>query len=213
LLLVIPASGDKAPLILEKVVQNQDFFSEPWVLHEYEDYMLYDVKRLDDGRIGVVFLAPSGMEYRCVYDVETLSAVYMDVAVRKKAQREAMLRESVRVADAIKIAKSCAARTSGTLHLNYSIRGKDSLAWKPIRVWDDGVKTYLQLKKGTTKAAKKGSEHPALTVYEGKEKKGVMTEYRVKTDMYVADRLFLRAELSIGEKSRERVVITRLSGK
>jgi P-type conjugative transfer protein TrbG len=37
------------------------------------------------------------------------------------------------------------------LHLDYEIRCKDSLRWKPLRVWDDGVKTFIQFKKGATR--------------------------------------------------------------
>ena len=209
LLLALPVSGDKAPPVLAKIAQNRDFFSEPWVFHEYEDYLLYDVNQMDNGRIGIVFLSPSGWEYQGVYDTETLENVYLDVKIRKKGEREAMMRESVRIADVIKLAKSCVALSSN-LHLNYRVLGKDSLPWKPIRVWDDGVKTYLQLKKGTTKAMKKNT-HPTLVIYEGKEKKEV-TEYRLKTDLYVVDRLFFKAELVI-EGNRNRVTITRLSEK
>ena len=48
------------------------------------------------------------------------------------------------------------------LHLDYEIRGSDRLRWKPQRVWDDGVKTYIQFKKGSTR---KSVEAPILVVY------------------------------------------------
>ena len=43
------------------------------------------------------------------------------------------------------------------LHLSYEIRGKDTLRWKPVRVWDDGVKTYIQFKPGSVKKSKPSS--------------------------------------------------------
>jgi type IV secretion system protein VirB9 len=49
------------------------------------------------------------------------------------------------------------------LHLDYEIRGKNSLRWKPVRVWDDGVKTYIRFRKG---AAKKSVEAPVLVIFE-----------------------------------------------
>jgi type IV secretion system protein VirB9 len=95
------------------------------------------------------------------------------------------------------------------LHLDYEIRGKDSLRWKPIRVWDDGVKTFIQFKKGS---AKKSVDAPVLLAYE--HKKEVIVNYRVAEDMYVADRVMDKAALIVGTgANQDRVVITRKSGK
>jgi type IV secretion system protein VirB9 len=95
------------------------------------------------------------------------------------------------------------------LHLDYEIRGKDSLRWKPVRVWDDGVKTYIQFKKGS---AVKSVEAPVLVVYE--HKKEVLVNYRAASDMYIVDRVFDKAALIAGTGSaQDRVVITRFKGK
>jgi type IV secretion system protein VirB9 len=95
------------------------------------------------------------------------------------------------------------------IYLDYEIRGKDSLRWKPVRVWDDGVKTYIQFKKGS---AVKSVEAPVLVVYE--HKKEVLVNYRAAPDMYVVDRVFDKAALIAGTGSaQDRVVITRLKGK
>jgi type IV secretion system protein VirB9 len=92
------------------------------------------------------------------------------------------------------------------LHLEYEIKGSDSLRWKPIRVWDDGVKTYIQFKKGSTK---KSVEAPILVIYE--HKKEVLVNYRAANDMYIVDRVFDKAALIAGTGARQdRVVITRL---
>jgi type IV secretion system protein VirB9 len=91
------------------------------------------------------------------------------------------------------------------LHLNYEIRGKASLRWKPVRVWDDGVKTFIQFKKGSTK---KSVEAPILLAYE--HKKEVLVNYRVAEDMYIADRVMGKAALIAGTGAhQDRVVITR----
>jgi type IV secretion system protein VirB9 len=95
------------------------------------------------------------------------------------------------------------------LHLDYEIRGKDSLRWKPVRVWDDGVKTFIQFKKGS---AKKSVDAPVLLAYE--HKKEVIVNYRVAEDMYVADRVMDKAALIVGTgANQDRVVITRLREK
>jgi type IV secretion system protein VirB9 len=95
------------------------------------------------------------------------------------------------------------------LHLEYQIRGSDSLKWKPVRVWDDGVKTYIQFRKGATK---KSIEAPVFVVYE--HKKEAIANYRAANDMYIVDRIFDKAALIAGTGARQdRVVITRLKGK
>jgi type IV secretion system protein VirB9 len=95
------------------------------------------------------------------------------------------------------------------LHLDYEIRGKDSLRWKPVRVWDDGVKTYIQFRKGS---AVKSVEAPVLVVYE--HKKEVLVNYRAARDMYVVDRVFDKAALIVGTGSaQDRVVITRFGSR
>ena len=92
------------------------------------------------------------------------------------------------------------------LHLSYEIRGKDDLRWKPVRVWDDGVKTYIQFPKGATA---KSVEAPVFVVFE--HKKEVLVNYRAKNDMYVVDRVFDKGALIVGTGShQDRVVITRL---
>jgi type IV secretion system protein VirB9 len=95
------------------------------------------------------------------------------------------------------------------LHLDYEIRGKDSLRWKPVRVWDDGVKTYIRFKPGSVK---RSVEAPVLVVFE--HKKEVLVNYRAAEDMYVVDRVFDVGALIVGTGARQdRVVIKRLKGK
>jgi type IV secretion system protein VirB9 len=95
------------------------------------------------------------------------------------------------------------------LHLDYEIRGKDTLRWKPVRVWDDGVKTYIQFRKGS---ALKSVEAPVLVVFE--RKKEVLVNYRTAADMYIVDKVFDSGALIAGTGSaRDRVVIKRLRKK
>ena len=111
MLLAVPAFGEEKaalPLIVEGVVHNRDFFSRPWVLWGYENCFLHDVNRLNNERIGVVLISPSGFEIRLVYDVNTLDAIYREMLIPEKSKREAMRRESISVADAVKLANRAA---------------------------------------------------------------------------------------------------------
>ena len=109
LLSVIPAFGEQKadlPSVVQGIVQNRDFFTRPWILQGFEDYFLYEVNRIDNERIGVVLICTLGFEVRAVYDVNTLDVLFLDTILPEKSRREAMRRESVSVADAVKLAKS-----------------------------------------------------------------------------------------------------------
>ena len=91
------------------------------------------------------------------------------------------------------------------LHFNYEIRGKDDIRWKPIRVWDDGVKTYIQFPSQSTI---KSIEAPVFVVFEGKRE--LLVNYRVVRDMFIVDKVFKKAGLIAGTGAQQtRVVITR----
>ena len=90
-----------------------------------------------------------------------------------------------------------------SLNFEYRIKSKDEKA-KPIRVFDDGRKTYLQISRDTERR-----EAPVLVVI-GRDGKQEMVNYRVKGDMYIVDRLFDRAQLVLGTgKKAEKVEIIR----
>lgn len=87
------------------------------------------------------------------------------------------------------------------LNFGYKISDK-RYPWKPTMVFDDGLKTYIQMP-----AEMKSSEAPALFIKEGKEL--MLVNYRVKNNYYIVDRLFDEAELRCGTK--EVVVIKNVS--
>jgi P-type conjugative transfer protein TrbG len=88
------------------------------------------------------------------------------------------------------------------VYWDYAIKGGDPSV-RPIRVLDDGVKTYIQMPVATQR-----TEAPVLVV-EGPDG-GEMVNYRVKGDVYVVDRLFNRAALIVGAgKHVKKVQITR----
>jgi type IV secretion system protein VirB9 len=95
------------------------------------------------------------------------------------------------------------------LYWDYQIKGGDPTI-RPVRVLDDGIKTYIQMPLATQR-----TEAPVLVVQgpDGSE----MVNYRVKDDpqnketlTYIVDRLFNRAALVVGAgKHARKVEITR----
>ncbi|MCX8657360.1 P-type conjugative transfer protein TrbG [Gilliamella sp. B2894] len=96
----------------------------------------------------------------------------------------------------------------GNLNFNYSISG--SAPWKPIRVYNDGVKTIIQMP-----SSMKNKEAPTLLVI--RQNKGlfskdesVMVNYRLQGDRYIVDSIFDMAILITGVGSNQtKVTITK----
>jgi len=96
----------------------------------------------------------------------------------------------------------------GDLSFDYTING--SAPWKPLRVYNDGRKTILQLP-----ASMSQTEAPALLVVRKdgglfKASETVMVNYRVQGDRYIVDTVFDKAILVAGVGNKQtRVTITR----
>lgn len=79
------------------------------------------------------------------------------------------------------------------LNFNYTISG-DSYSWKPIRVFDDGQKSFIQMPHEM-----RVSDAPALFLLED-DSEPLLVNYRVKGDYYILDRIFDEAEMRVGTK-------------
>ncbi|MBU5612653.1 P-type conjugative transfer protein TrbG [Geomonas azotofigens] len=96
----------------------------------------------------------------------------------------------------------------GNLNFDYEITG--SAAWKPIRVYNDGAKTIIEMPPAMAK-----TEAPTLLVVrkEGgffKEDETVMVNYRVQGNRYIVDTVFEKAILITGVGTgQDRVTITK----
>ncbi|SEQ93218.1 type IV secretion system protein VirB9 [Azotobacter beijerinckii] len=96
----------------------------------------------------------------------------------------------------------------GNLSFNYSISG--STSWKPVRVYNDGVKTIIEMPKTMTQ-----TEAPTLLVVRKdggwfKDDETVMVNYRVQSNRFIVDTIFDKAILIAGVgKSQDRVTIQR----
>lgn len=96
----------------------------------------------------------------------------------------------------------------GDLHFKYDLSG--SAPWKPVRVYNDGVKTIIQMPSAMAQ-----TEAPALLVVRKEggwfvDDETVMVNYRVHGDRYIVDTVFDKAILIAGVgRGQDRVTITR----
>lgn len=117
--------------------------------------------------------------------------------------------DEAREAQAAKAADARGVVASGLavdqLHFDYDIRPIRSKSpnWQPLRVFDDGLKTYIQFPTNLG-----ASEAPPLFII-GPDKQAQLVNYRYLNGYYVVDRLIDVAELRLGEKRQTVVRITR----
>lgn len=90
------------------------------------------------------------------------------------------------------------------LNFNYAISG-DNPTWRPLRVFDDGLKTYVEFP-----ASLANGEAPPLFVV-GADGKAELVNYRLRERFYIVDRIFDAAELRLGLKKQQVVRIDRVS--
>ena len=88
------------------------------------------------------------------------------------------------------------------LNFGYEITG-DQTSWRPVRVFDDGEKVYLQFPADIAQ----GDMPPLFIV--GAKNQAELVNYRVHAHYYIVDRLFDAAELRLGGKNERRVRIVR----
>ena len=86
------------------------------------------------------------------------------------------------------------------MNFNYSMDSAffSSPRWKPTRVFDDGVHTYIQVPDDVS-----SDDLPALfTVDSGSDTKALIN-YRFKKPYFIADKIFKKAVLILGEGSNQ----------
>ena len=88
-----------------------------------------------------------------------------------------------------------------SLQFRYRLEGE--APWKPVRVFDDGSKVFIQFPSGLRQG-----EAPPLFVI-GADDKPALVNYRVKGTLYIVDRLFAAAELRLGTAPQQVVRIVR----
>jgi hypothetical protein len=98
--------------VIQAVAKNREFVAE---FTGYEDYSLCDVYQWRAGFYGVVMLCPAGIQETFIYDTRNGKAeiVYRDAMIPRKNRREEIRRESILVADAVRLAQSAVKYPNG----------------------------------------------------------------------------------------------------
>lgn len=112
--------------------------------------------------------------------------LYPQDAARDLVEQAAIAKKTEEQAEALTVPPD-------QLNFNCTITGSQ-VAWRPLRAYDDGSKTYLQMSPEM-----QSYEAPAIFVMEGKTP--TLVNYRVKHSIYIVDRLFDKAQLRIGPKT------------
>ncbi len=92
------------------------------------------------------------------------------------------------------------------LNFNYSVDAPffNTPRWKPSRVFDDGVHTYIQVPDDVS-----SSDLPALFVLDPNSENKSLVNYRYKKPYFVVDKIFKKAVLILGVGSNQsKVTIT-----
>lgn len=92
------------------------------------------------------------------------------------------------------------------LDFEYSINGCNSCGWRPLRVYNNGSQTIIQMGKDMAQ-----TEAPALLVKTSQGEQ--LVNYRVREDRYVVDQVFNEAVLIVGVGSNQDRVTIRRTGR
>lgn len=88
------------------------------------------------------------------------------------------------------------------IRFRYDISGDDP-AWRPLRAFDDGRKTYIEFPRDIAQ----GEAPPLFIIGNGGDSQ--LVNYRVHGAYYIVDRLFFIAELRLGTDPQQVVRLTR----
>jgi hypothetical protein len=93
------------PKVAVEVARHREFIAK---FTGYGDYSLCDVYEWRPGFFGVVMLCPVGFLETLVFDTRDgkMEVIYRDATIPSKSRREEMRRESIKVVDAVRLAKS-----------------------------------------------------------------------------------------------------------
>lgn len=124
--------------------------------------------------------------------IPTVGWAYPDEEMTKSAQ----IRKEQQRLDGLVAAPAIIA---ANLNFKYKIKPGGKYPWVPLRAFDDGSKTYIQMSPEM-----KNNEAPVLFIKDGKKLN--LVNYRIKGDYFIVDRLFSEGELRSGKKDKVRIV-------
>lgn len=175
-------NGDSATTLIVLKPQSPGLDTNLLITTDRRAYYLRLLSKPEDYVARVAFAYPSDEKDRAKWQEQ--------IAKQKEQERKNTIAEMPRSA-------------FDSLSFNYRVKSKDQTV-KPVRVFDDGQKTFIQISRET-----QTREAPVLVVL-GPDGKQEIVNYRMKGDMYIVDRLFDRAELILGTgKKAQKVEIER----
>ena len=197
-----PHIGDSVRWIISPATAGKDEFAVPMIVIKPKAPGLYtDLLVTTDRRAYYVRLISKPEEYlaRVAFAYpDDEDAKWKAYLAREQEQRRRQEFEASQIAPV---------ESMENLYFNYIIQGGDA-NMRPVRVVDDGKKTYIQM---PPEAAHR--ELPMLAVL-GPDGKADLVNYRVKADMYIVDRIFDRGALILGVgKKAQRAEMIRGTGR
>lgn len=159
----------------------------------------------------VIFLKPIRGGLRTNIILTTDQRTYLMDAVSHEGETYTSVISWTYPAEDIKVSKTAgqaivaAAVPIDQLNFGYTVRAlsRQSPAWQPLRVFDDGLKTYIQF------PADLGSSQAPPLFLLGPEKSAQLVNYRAVNGYYIVDQIFEVADLRLGERPQAIVRITR----
>lgn len=150
------------------------------------------VKPRDPGQETNMLIPTNRRSYYVVLRAD--SQAYMPIVGFNYPFDEAKAEQArVRAVEVEETRKESVAVAPEQMRFSYAIKGSE-VEWKPLRVFDDGSKTYIQMPPSM-----RTSEAPALFVMDdGTDPQ--LVNYRLKGDYFIVDRLFGRAQMRVGKK-------------
>lgn len=124
--------------------------------------------------------------------VPTVGWAYPDEEMEKSSQ----IRKEQQRLDGMVAAPAIIA---ANLNFKYKIKADKKYPWVPLRAFDDGSKTYIQMSPEM-----KHNEAPVFFIKDGKALN--LVNYRIKADYFIVDRLFNEGELRSGKKDKVRII-------
>jgi hypothetical protein len=97
--------ADNAPKVILNIVQHREFMAD---FTGYDDYSLLEVYQWRPGLFGIVMLCPAGIHETFIFDTRNgkKEVIYRDAMIPRKSRREELRRESIKVADAVRLAQA-----------------------------------------------------------------------------------------------------------
>lgn len=148
------------------------------------------VKPLDSGLTTTLFIATDRRTYHIrlkSHKTQYMPAVAFNYPEENQAKWDQYLKRDNYVREATTLASG---QTTTNLNFNYTMSG-ESPRWKPVRVYNDGNKTYLEMPSTLGQG-----EAPTLLILQDGEQ--TLVNYRVEGNRYVVDSLFDSAILITG---------------